>query len=91
MAMKPAGKAILIGVVTIGIAVGVYQSGVLTPKPKEVVEAPVQQGNPVPQSVESVKAAADEAARAATASPQPAAAPAQPDAFDALIRQSGKK
>ena len=96
MAMKPAGKAILIGLVTIAGAFGVYQSGILKPKQPPVVEAPVHQNIPEPAPAVSAKEAADEAARAATAArptpPQPINTPLQQsDAFDQLIRQSGKK
>lgn len=93
MAMKPAGKAILIGVFALIAVGGIYQSGVLKSAPKpEVVEAPV----PEPMPAVSAKEAADEAAQAATAArptpPQPInTPPQQSDAFDQLIRQSGKK
>jgi hypothetical protein len=93
MALKPAGKAILITVAAVVIGVGGVYSGILDKftkkKPDEVVSAPM------PQSAETTQAPAPAPDPVpvvhAPPEPTPQAAPSKGDAFDQLIRQSGAK
>lgn len=86
MAMKPAGKAIMVGVIAAAAGLGIWFSGALNKLP-ETAKAPA----PAEQAVvPQVPPAPVEAAAPAPAYSAPAAPTAQDAALDALINKAKK-
>ena len=93
MAMKPAGKAIIILAIVGAVGAGVWKSGLLDKAPVPVSVHPTLMPEPAaaaaPAPVAPVAVAPASPAPAAPAAPTPAAAPAK-DAMDALIHEQKK-
>lgn len=93
MAMKPAGRAIIVGLVAVGAAAGIHFSGILKAGP---TTTPMNSPNITQQTIEPAARPTPQQPPLQESPTEPAVqAPAQPaegnSAFDALIRQSGTK